>query len=305
MKAYESSTCTCPFNPPRITDEYSRGGVPCVRVEGCGNFSVHKTFDCGQAFRFDPSNGCDDSFSGTAFGKRITFTDLGGGIIEAENSTADEFSKVWMKYLSLDADYDEADRAIIDAMPNDRDRAEMTAAVNSGRGIRILRQEPFETLISFIISQNNNIPRIKKIIAAMCGMYGCGNAFPTADALVDAGEDGIFALKTGFRAKYIYDAALKVKTGEIVLDDIAKCDDYGKCTEMLCSIKGVGPKVSSCVLLFGFGKTEAFPIDVWMKKSLALHFPNGFDPDSLGKYAGIAQQYMFYHERWINSQSKG
>ena len=125
----------------------------------------------------------------------------------------------------------------------------------------------------------------------------------TADALVEAGEEGIFALKTGFRAGYIYDAAVKVKTGEVVLDDIAKCGDYEKCTDMLCSIKGVGPKVSSCVLLFGFGKTEAFPIDVWMKRSLALHFPNGFDPKPLGKYAGIAQQYMFYHERWINSES--
>ena len=120
---------------------------------------------------------------------------------------------------------------------------------------------------------------------------------------MEAGEEGIFALKTGFRAGYIYDAAVKVKTGEVVLDDIAKCEDYEKCTDMLCSIKGVGPKVSSCVLLFGFGKTEAFPIDVWMKRSLALHFPDGFDPKPLGKYAGIAQQYMFYHERWINSES--
>lgn len=291
------------FTLPYVSDEYSKNGTVCVRIENCGNFSVHKTFDCGQAFRFDPVENCD-SFSGIAFGRKITFSDLGGGVIEIENSTSDEFENVWMKYLSLDVDYGKADRVIIDAMPNERDRAEMTAAVNSGRGIRILRQEPFETLISFIISQNNNIPRIKKIISAMCGMYGKNNAFPTADALVEAGEDGIFALKTGFRAKYIYDAALKVKTGEIVLNDIAECEDYDKCTDILCSIKGVGPKVSSCVLLFGFGKTEAFPIDVWMKKSLALHYPNGFDASALGKYAGIAQQYMFYHERWINSQSK-
>lgn len=290
------------FTLPSIADEYKKDGVPCVRIENCGNFSVHKTFDCGQAFRFDP-DGDDDTFTGTAFGKKITFSSLGGGEVELRGSTAEEYNTTWQRYLSLDSDYDEADRVIIESMPNERDRAEMSAAVDSGCGIRILRQDPFETLISFIISQNNNIPRIKKIISALCERYGENGAFPTADALVEAGEEGIFALKTGFRAGYIYDAAVKVKTGEVVLDDIAKCEDYEECTDMLCSIKGVGPKVSSCVLLFGFGKTEAFPIDVWMKRSLALHFPDGFDPKPLGKYAGIAQQYMFYHERWINSES--
>lgn len=287
---------------PTVTDEYQKDGVQCVKISGCGNFSVHKTFDCGQAFRFDPCGG-DNTFSGVAFGKKVTFSDLGDGNVEIIGADCAEYENIWKKYLSLDTDYDYIDRFIIDAMPNERDRDEMTMAVNSGRGIRILRQEPFEALISFIISQNNNIPRIKKIITALCERYGENGAFPTAKALVEAGVNGIFELKTGFRAGYIYDAASKVLDGEVVLDDIAKCDDYAKCTEMLCSIKGVGPKVSSCVLLFGFNKTEAFPIDVWMKRSLEAHYPNGFDPTRLGKYAGIAQQYMFYHERWINSES--
>ena len=285
----------------KLTDEYKKNGVPAVRIEECGNFSVYKTFDCGQAFRFDPE-GDDNRFSGIAFGKKVTFTGLGGGVVEIENSTAEEYENLWRRYLSLDEDYDLADRTIIEAMQSERDRAEMSAAVKSGQGIRILRQDPFETLISFIISQNNNIPRIKKIIAALCEKYGENGAFPTADALIEAGEEGIFALKTGFRAGYIYDAACKVKSGEVDFKEIFDCKDYDKCTEMLCRIKGVGPKVSSCVLLFGFNKTEAFPIDVWIKKSLALHFPDGFDPKPLGKYAGIAQQYMFYHERWINSE---
>lgn len=286
-----------------VTDELYKNNIPCVRVEDCGNFSVYKTFDCGQTFRFDP-DGDENRFSGIAFGKKITFSQIGTGVVEIENCTAGEFDKMWKRYLSLDEDYDLADRTIIDAMPNDRDRAEMSAAVKSGEGIRILRQDPFEALISFIISQNNNIPRIKKIISALCERYGENGAFPTVDALIEAGEEGIFALKTGFRAGYIYDAVCKIKSGEVSLDEIASCGDYEKCTEMLCRIKGVGPKVSSCVLLFGFNKTEAFPIDVWMKRSLAIHFPNGFDPKPLGKYAGIAQQYMFYHERWVNSASE-
>lgn len=290
------------YKAPFVTDEYEKNGVPCVIVSDCGSFSLHKTFDCGQAFRFDPC-GDENTFSGVAFGKKITFADKGEGRLEIIGSTREEYEKIWKSYLSLDVDYDEIDRFIVDAMPCERDRDEMTAAVNSGHGIRILRQEPFETLISFIVSQNNNIPRIKKIISALCEKYGENGAFPTAKALVEAGEDGIFELKTGFRAGYIYDAAKKVLDGEVVLDDVAACEDYNKCTEMLCSIKGVGPKVSSCVLLFGFNKTEAFPIDVWMKRSLENHYPNGFDVKRLGKYAGIAQQYMFYHERWINGES--
>ncbi len=285
---------------PITVDEFTKNGARAVRIENCGNFSVYKTFDCGQAFRFDPDGG-ENRFSGIAFGKKVTFSQISDGIIEIENSTAEEFEHVWRKYLSLDMDYELCDKTILDAMPTDADRAKMSAMIDSGRGIRILRQDPFEALISFIISQNNNIPRIKKIISALCEKYGENGAFPTAKALLDAGEDGIFALKTGFRAGYIYDACRKIESGEVVLDEISACDDYEKCTEILCRIKGVGPKVSSCVLLFGFNKTEAFPIDVWMKRSLATHFPRGFDPNPLGKYAGIAQQYMFYHERWINS----
>ena len=183
-------------------------------------------------------------------------------------------------------------------MPSDGYRETMSRAVGYGRGIRILRQDPFETLISFIVSQNNNIPRIKKIITALCENYGENRAFPTPEALAGASVDDLFALRTGFRAKYIHDAAVKVASGEVNLSEIAACKDYGKCTEMLCRIHGVGPKVSSCVLLFGFHKTEAFPVDVWMKKSLARHFPDGFDPAPLGRYKGLCQQYLFYYERW-------
>lgn len=270
-----------------------------VTVGGCGNFSVYKTFDCGQAFRFDPVDGDTSRFSGIAHGKRVTFEQAGEGIIKIHGATEMDYSSIWAHYLALDEDYEAADSTIIGAMQSETDRAVMTEAVRCGAGIRILRQDPFEALISFIISQNNNIPRIKKIITALCEKYGIDGAFPTPEALYDAGEDGLFALKTGFRAGYIYDAAKKILSGEVNLSEIDACEDYSRATEMLCRIKGVGPKVSSCVLLFGFGKTEAFPIDVWIKRSLERHFPGGFDPVPLGRYAGIAQQYLFYYERWL------
>ncbi|MBE6617584.1 MAG: DNA-3-methyladenine glycosylase 2 family protein [Ruminococcaceae bacterium] len=270
-----------------------------VTVGGCGNFSVYKTFDCGQAFRFDPVDGDTSKFSGIAHGKRVIFEQTGEGQIKIHGANEEDYCDLWAHYLALDEDYDLADSTILGAMPNDADRLVMSEAVRCGAGIRILRQDPFEALISFIISQNNNIPRIKKIITALCDKYGVDGAFPTAEALYNAGEEGLFALKTGFRAGYIHDAAKKILSGEVSLSEIDNCDDYDRATEMLCKIKGVGPKVSSCVLLFGFGKTEAFPIDVWIRRSLEKHFPNGFDPSPMGKYAGIAQQYLFYYERWL------
>ena len=272
--------------------------IPCVTVGDCGSFSAAKTFDCGQAFRFDPVNGT--TFAGTAFGCRLAIEQTVPGTIHLYNVSREQFELRWRHYLALDENYDAIDRFLIDAMPDGRDRSVMAAAVEAGRGIRILRQDPFETLISFIVSQNNNIPRIKKIIRALCETYGKNGSFPTPEALADAGADNLFALRTGFRAKYIHDAACRVASGEIDLGEILACDDYDTCDKKLRTIRGVGPKVSACVLLYGFGKTEAFPVDVWIKKSLERHFPDGFDVKRLGKYAGIAQQYLFYYERYIN-----
>lgn len=273
--------------------------IPAVTIGGCGSFSVQKTFDCGQAFRFDPVN--DTTFAGRAFGCKLAVEQTLPGTITLYKVTREQFELRWRHYLALDEDYDAIDRFLIDAMPSERDRAVMTAAVEAGRGIRILRQEPFEALISFIVSQNNNIPRIKKIIRALCDTYGENGSFPTAEALAGAGVDNLYALRTGFRAKYIHDAACKVASGEIDLEEILACGDYDVCDRRLQTIRGVGPKVSACALLYGFGKTEAFPVDVWIKKSLDRHFPDGFDVKRLGKYAGIAQQYLFYYERYINN----
>ena len=293
---------------PTVTDEGIINGRPYVRVSGVGNFSTFKTFDCGQCFRFDPQEGADSyEVTGVAMGRRISFSDINGELI-IKGTTAAEYDSIWERYLSLDADYDEIDRVVTTSLDADG-CAVMTHALEVARGIRILRQDPWEALCSFIISQNNNIPRIKKIISALSASFGekiddSSYAFPTAKALADAGEDKIFALKTGFRASYITDAARRVASGELDLHAVCEAESYDKAAEMLMTVRGVGPKVAACALLFGFGFTEAFPIDTWMKKVAERHFPGGLDHKLFGKAAGIAQQYLFYMERYINSPER-
>ena len=183
------------------------------------------------------------------------------------------------------------------------------SAMERAGGIRILRQEPWEALCSFIISQNNNIPRIKKIIRALSEKYGEAftafgetyYAFPTPEALSAAGEDELKSCGTGFRARYILDAAKKVSSGEIDFSVIQSMDDE-EAAKYLMTICGVGAKVAACTLLYGFHRTAAFPIDVWIKRVLDKYYPGGIDISSLGAYAGIAQQYLFYYERYIQAQ---
>lgn len=266
------------------------------------DFSVAQTFDCGQCFRFDPvvSTEHEVEYAGVAFGRYISFAQ-DGDILTITGTDEGEFESLWRRYLALDEDYTAIKRSVSAAANSPA----MDEAIKFGGGIRILRQDPWEALCSFIISQNNNIPRIKKIIAAMSEKYGepIGGgrfAFPTAHALAGAGEDELFALRTGFRAKYIADAARKVASGELDLSAVAGMT-HEEAQRVLCTVKGVGPKVASCALLYGFGKTDAFPVDVWMRRALDKYFPNGLDLAALGPNAGMAQQYLFYYERYINS----
>lgn len=296
----------------RVSEGRLPDGTPFVIVKGIEYFQVGQVFDCGQCFRFDPTE--DGGFEGIAGGQYIKLCQDNDNTLELIGITAEDYYGFWRHYLALDDDYAKI-RAEISACAAaaSGSRAErdpvMENAMSCGAGIRILHQEPWETLCSFIISQNNNIPRIKKIIAAMSEKYGepidVGgrrfHAFPTAEALVAAGVDGLAELRTGFRAKYIYDAAVKVSDGEIDPVRIG-ASDFAEADETLRGIKGVGPKVSACALLFGFGKTEAFPIDVWIKRVLAKYYPDGLDIAKLGKYAGVAQQYLFYYERYFGGE---
>ena len=166
-----------------------------------------------------------------------------------------------------------------------------------------MRQDPWEALCSFIISQNNNIPRIKKIIASLCALLGEEISegvydFPTPESIARVGASGLAPIKAGFRAAYIADAAEKVATGKLDLNSLYHVSLEDAVTA-LCTIKGVGPKVAGCVALFGLGHMDSFPIDVWIKRVIEKYYDKDFTPKVFGEYAGIAQQYLFYHERYL------
>ena len=177
-------------------------------------------------------------------------------------------------------------------------------AVKEFNGIRILRQEPWEALCSFIISANNNIPRIKKIVSRLCEIFGDGDegqkAFPSAERLSALTVEDLAPLRSGFRAKYIIDAAQKVASGVVDFDAIEKNSiEFGR--EELQKINGVGAKVAECTLLYGFHKIEAFPVDVWVRRIMTEMYPNGL-PECTRGTEGIAQQYLFHWRRMQDKQ---
>ena len=295
------------------------GSLPVVKIENIPLFDIEKVFDCGQSFRFDrvENSRHEKEFSGAAMGRYISVAQ-DGDTVYIYNSTLEEYEQIWESYLALDRDYNEINQEILSLSDNPA----LLDTVKSASGIRILKQDEWEAVCSFIISQNNNIPRIKKLVAALsekCGekldvscmeghiseshLENVGNlyAFPSPDKVMALGIDGLAALKTGFRAKYIFDAAEKLCSGKLDLNEVKECDNTATAIEMLCAVKGIGLKVASCALLFGFARLDAFPIDVWIKKVMAKYFDADFDPSTLGRYAGIAQQYLFYYERYLQS----
>lgn len=253
-----------------------------------GLFEPSKTFDCGQCFRFERIDG---GWRGIAFGKELTV--LEGDEIELVGVDSEAFDAVWKGFFDLDRDYEEINSLLsADSVVKN--------ALQSARGIRIMRQEKWETLCSFIISQNNNIPRIKGIITRLCMAFGEpvgeGYSFPSAKRIAELTEEDLAPIRSGFRARYILDAATRVANGTIDLDAVADMtyDDAKRC---LMQIKGVGNKVADCVLLFGYGFFDAFPKDVWIKRVIDKYYGESFDEAIFKPYGGIAQQYLFYAER--------
>lgn len=260
-----------------------------IHIKNVTNFDLKETLDCGQAFRWKPLD--NGAWCGIAKGKYIELEKKDNDII-IRGSDERDFYEIWEDYFDLKRDYGEIITAI-------SENEILKAASEFGSGIRILNQDPWEALCSFIISQNNNIPRIKGIVERLCENFGekCGDSytFPNAKTISKLSLDDLSVLRSGFRAKYILDAANKVASGEIDLEAL-KAADFESAREILMTIKGVGPKVADCALLFGLGHIEAFPRDVWIKRALVELFDGEFPPCA-EKYAGIAQQYIFYYIR--------
>jgi len=259
----------------------------CIIVKDIENFNLTHTFESGQCFNFNKLG--DSDFEVIAFGRYLRVRQRANQVYF--EASPEDFNNIWRGFFDLDRDY----KYILDKLRQDEI---LKKASDFCPGLRILKQEPFECLISFIISQNNNIPRIKKIVARLRENFGekiAGGryAFPSAEKLASLSLDDLAVIKSGFRAKYILDAAKKIYSGEINLDLIYNLN-LEESAEYLKRIYGVGDKVSACVLLFAYNKLGAFPIDVWIKKILAKYYPNGYN---FGDYAGIANSYLFYYER--------
>ena len=252
-----------------------------------------KTFECGQCFRWNADVNGD--YWGVARGKAARVITEGDEVYII--STQEDYEGIWRDYLDMERDY-ESIRLSFNAGEY------LSRCAEFGAGIRILRQERWEALCSFIISQCNNIPRIKGIVEKLCRGWGDRfefegrefYSFPTPETVAALEAEDLAPIRSGYRAEYIVAAARAIVSGEVDLDALAAADEK-VAMKALLSMKGVGVKVANCAMLFGLGHMEAFPIDVWMKRALSEHFAPDFKPESLGQYAGLAQQYIFYYAR--------
>ncbi|MBQ8688390.1 MAG: 8-oxoguanine DNA glycosylase [Ruminococcus sp.] len=248
-------------------------------------FSARKIEQSGQCFRWERLP--DGSFRVPAFETVLHLRQLSEQEIYLD-CTESDFRDLWQDYFDLGFDY----RRFTETAVLRIGSPYLAAAAQSARGIRILRQELWETVVSFIISANNNIPRIKKILSALCETCG---GFPNPQKLYALDTDTLRRCGTGYRDKYLHGAA------EFFLErsplTLLSGSSYAEAALYLQQLPGVGPKVADCICLFGLGCKDAFPRDVWVKRIEQEHFGGCFPVDKAPEAAGVLQQYLFYHER--------
>ena len=251
------------------------------------DFDIKKIAESGQIFRMNPC--ADGSYFLVAEDKTLRI--FGNELCCSQS----EFDSFWKGYFDLEADYE----AFRNAVP--KSDTFLRDASDFGRGIRILRQDPWEMLVSFIISQRKSIPSIKVCIESLAAHYGeeIGEgvfAFPKAGALASASLEDLHSCALGYRDSYVLGAARAVYEGKIDLEGLR-----GLCYEdllgKLMELRGVGAKVANCVALFAYHKIEAFPVDTWIEKVLRERYAAGFPFERYQGFAGVMQQYMFYFAR--------
>lgn len=278
-------------------------------IEKFDSFDTVHIFECGQCFRWNKID--EDTYLGVIKGAIIKVKQENNKLIFTGKSS-ENFKNVINYYFDLDTNYSEYKDKLskVDEF--------MKESIEFGSGIRILKQDLWECIISFIISANNNIPRIKKIIERISKEYGKkvefeGNIyyeFPTAEELSKATVEDLRALGTGFRDKRIYNTTKMILNKEVDLDKIASFDNTEDMRNELLKLDGVGPKVADCILLFGLKRLDVFPIDVWVRRVMnELYIHNEVEEkvnkvqlqklaeEKFGNIAGMAQQYLFYWKR--------
>lgn len=282
-----------------------------------GDLDLNKTADSGQCFRWKRLD--DQYYRITAFG-RVVYLQRQNEMLRASCS-GEEFQKIWSRYLDLDTDY----QNIRNKIP--REDRYLTAAAECGKGIHILRQDPFETLITFILSQRKNIPAIRECVEKLCRVAGDSlghfdgeevHAFPSAEQISrlqcrKAGEEGCSwqekgeeSCSLGYRMPYLRETVrkwieLEEESRPESLEERCRSLTDEELLNFLMEFKGVGIKVASCTALFGFHRLDCFPVDVWIARTLKEQYPRGFDRKQVEPYSGVIQQYMFYYSRFVSA----
>ena len=286
------------------------------------DFDLEQTLECGQCFNFEKIS--DHEYIVIACGRAVHVTQRcseekdsylnedsafkGDSELDFGDASAKDIDEIWIPYFDLDRDYDEIGRELIKAEPR------LGPVIRKYSGLRILNQEFVETLLSFIISQNKNIPQIKKIVRNVCEEFGetygvdergiSYKTFPSGERLYQMTEENLRELKTGFRAPYLMNAIQAVKNG--LNGGSLRKMTYEEAKAELTAIKGVGDKVANCVLLFSLGFRSAFPVDVWIKRIMEdMYFGCNTDKkvietfagEKFGRWGGYAQQYLFMYAR--------
>lgn len=277
-------------------------------IENVKDFQLDHIFDCGQCFRWQRQE--DGSYIGTAMDKIVKMS-LEADTLTIDNCSQEDFENIWKSYLDMDTDYGEIKKILT------RNDGVLKKAAKYGYGIRILKQDFWETMVSFIISQNNNIPRIKGCIEALCCQFGkkIGEyegkeyfAMPEPEDLAKLEPEDLASVRLGYRGPYLIKMAKQILEqggAEAVKKRLVASEEPIQELQEFC---GVGPKVASCISLFGLARTEAFPIDVWMRRVMNRLYDieernvkamDTYAKEHFGEYGGIAQQYLFYYIRGL------
>lgn len=284
-----------------------------ITVKDVYNFNPVHVFECGQCFRWEREN--DGSYTGVAMGRVINVLVKNHDLI-IRNTDMQDFENIWYEYFDLGRDYSQImERVSVDDV--------IKKAVEYGRGIRLLKQDFFETLISFIISANNAIPRIAKIVKNLCRMYGdkiiWGGreyyTFPDTSRLARAMPEELSECRGGYRCRYIRETSAALDGEDVDIFHLSRTDVV-QARNTLLKFCGVGNKVADCILLYTGRRYDVFPTDVWvrrvmeslyLKRQATMREISEFATARFGGHAGFAQQYLFYYarEKKIGVQNKG
>jgi N-glycosylase/DNA lyase len=303
--AVEDSVISVPSNPSNHVWLASR------RLFHAKNYDLAATLASGQVFRWYST--ADGGWEGVIGSEHLILRRVPKGI-EANSSSSNPDWPAIQHYLQTEVNID----AVTATFPND---PPMQSAIQSCRGLRLLRQEPWECLASFILSSTKQIIQIQQIVSALCSCYGAEipvqnsssifnpslrYAFPSASKLASLSESQLRSCKMGFRAPYLLKTARMIASNELNLESLHSLPTP-EARERLCALPGVGEKIANCVLLFAYGFQDAFPVDVWVQKAIRqLYFPKRkptakrlkkFVQTHFGPNAGYAQQYLFHYMR--------